>query len=112
MILYHGSDRIISEPDLRHSRQNVDFGSGFYTTTIYEQAARWCGKFKRRGKESIINVYRFDEAAVNMRILQFDSYFTAEEIRTCSGSLFPKDEYTDRTGTGFFLSFGCLYIDA
>ena len=75
MILYHGSDRIISEPDLRHSRQNVDFGSGFYTTTIYEQAARWCGKFKRRGKESIINVYRFDEAtAENMRILQFDSY--------------------------------------
>ena len=74
MILYHGSDRIISEPDLLHSRQNVDFGSGFYTTSIYEQAARWCGKFKRRGKESIINVYRFDEAAENMRILQFDSY--------------------------------------
>lgn len=74
MILYHGSDRIISEPDLLHSRQNVDFGSGFYTTTIYEQAARWCGKFKRRGKESVINVYRFDEAAGNMRILQFDSY--------------------------------------
>ena len=74
MILYHGSDRIISEPDLLHSRQNVDFGSGFYTTSIYEQAARWCGKFKRRGKESIINVYRFDEAAGNMRILQFDSY--------------------------------------
>ena len=74
MILYHGSDRIISEPDLLHSRQNVDFGSGFYTTSIYEQAARWCGKFRRRGKESIINVYRFDEAAGNMRILQFDSY--------------------------------------
>ena len=49
MILYHGSYAEISEPDLSHSRANVDFGKGFYTTTIHEQAEKWCGKFKRRG---------------------------------------------------------------
>ena len=30
MILYHGSYLEICEPDLVHSRQNVDFGQGFY----------------------------------------------------------------------------------
>ena len=54
MILYHGSHMEIAEPDLVHSRTNVDFGRGFYVTPLYEQAAKWCGKFRRRGKEGII----------------------------------------------------------
>ena len=49
MILYHGSFLEIVKPDLAHSRSNVDFGRGFYVTPLYEQAAKWCGKFKRRG---------------------------------------------------------------
>lgn len=44
MILYHGSYIEISKPDLGHSRKNVDFGAGFYTTPIREQATKWCGK--------------------------------------------------------------------
>ena len=51
MILYHGSFLEIAKPDLVHSRPNVDFGRGFYVTPLYEQAAKWCGKFKRRGKD-------------------------------------------------------------
>ena len=51
MILYHGSFLEIAKPDLAHSRPNVDFGRGFYATPLYEQAAKWCGKFKRRGKD-------------------------------------------------------------
>ena len=38
MILYHGSYVEVSNPDLSYSRENLDFGKGFYTTTIYEQA--------------------------------------------------------------------------
>ena len=30
MILYHGSFLEIAQPDLVHSRPNVDFGRGFY----------------------------------------------------------------------------------
>ena len=45
MILYHGSYLDIRKPDLKHSRDNVDFGRGFYTTPISEQAVKWCGKF-------------------------------------------------------------------
>lgn len=40
MILYHGSYPEIQTPDLLHSRENVDFGRGFYTTPIYEQAIK------------------------------------------------------------------------
>ena len=60
MILYHGSYNEITKSDLAHSRQNVDFGVGFYTTPMYEQAAKWCEKFKRRGKEGVISVYSFN----------------------------------------------------
>lgn len=55
MILYHGSYMEIQEPDLMHSRSNVDFGCGFYTTPIYDQAVKWCEKFKRRGAEGIVS---------------------------------------------------------
>lgn len=75
MILYHGSYLEISKPDLAHSRSNVDFGLGFYTTPLYEQAVKWCGKFKRRGKEGVISCYTLDDVAFTaMNTLQFDSY--------------------------------------
>lgn len=28
----------------------------------YEQAVKWCGKFKRRGKDGIISRYEYDES--------------------------------------------------
>ena len=62
MILYHGSFLEIAKPDLIHSRLDVDFGRGFYVTPLYEQAAKWCGKFKRRGKDAIISRYKYDES--------------------------------------------------
>lgn len=75
MILYHGSFLEIIDPDLKYSRTNVDFGRGFYTTPIYEQAEKWCGKFKRRGKDSVISCYSFDENDCgNLKILKFSTY--------------------------------------
>ncbi len=75
MILYHGSFLEIAKPDLVHSRPNVDFGRGFYVTPLYEQAAKWCGKFKRRGKDGIISRYEYDESReVELKTLKFDSY--------------------------------------
>ena len=75
MILYHGSYIEIKTPDIIHSRNNVDFGRGFYTTPIYEQAVKWCQKFKLRGKNGIISRYNFDEKAYKeLKILKFDYY--------------------------------------
>jgi hypothetical protein len=78
MILYHGSFVMVDKPDLAHSRPNVDFGRGFYTTPIYEQAEKWCGRFKRRGKDSIVSSYEFDEGACEtLKVLEFDAYSEA-----------------------------------
>lgn len=75
MRLYHGSFLPIPTPDLTHSRSNVDFGRGFYTTPIYEQAVNWCMKFKRRGKDGVISRYAFDETAYStLKVLRFESY--------------------------------------
>lgn len=75
MILYHGSDQEIQVPDLAHSRDNVDFGKGFYTTPLHQQAAKWCERFKRRGRDGIISRYEYNEAAESdLQILRFDSY--------------------------------------
>lgn len=75
MILYHGSYLEIMHPDLSHSREKVDFGRGFYTTPLLGQAEKWCGKFKRRGKEGIISRYTFDEKALKtLNIKEFESY--------------------------------------
>ena len=88
MILYHGSFLEITKPDLVHSRLNVDFGRGFYVTPLHEQAAKWCGKYKRRGKDGIISWYEYDEGREGeLKILKFDSY--SEEwldfIMNCRG---------------------------
>lgn len=75
MILYHGSYLAIENPDLLHSRPNLDFGKGFYLTSIREQAEKWCGKFVKRGKEGVISNYMFDEELFQrLKVLRFDSY--------------------------------------
>lgn len=75
MILYHGSSLAIESPDLLHSRPNLDFGKGFYLTSIREQAVKWCGKFVKRGKEGVISNYMFDEELFQrLKVLRFDSY--------------------------------------
>ena len=75
MIVYHGSYLEINNPDLSHSREDVDFGKGFYVTPIKQQAVKWCSKFKRRGKNGIVSVYKWKECEQgNLKILKFDSY--------------------------------------
>ena len=75
MILYHGSYIEIQKPELSFSRGNVDFGKGFYTTPIHEQAVKWCGKFKRRNKDGVVSCYEFDEKAFEeLKVLNFDTY--------------------------------------
>ena len=54
MILYHGSYTEIANPDVVHSRKNVDFGPGFYTTPLREQAEKWCKRFADQGKDAIV----------------------------------------------------------
>ena len=41
MKLYHSSTVSVNLPDILHSRDYLDFGKGFYLTSIHEQAVRY-----------------------------------------------------------------------
>lgn len=75
MILYHGSYIEVPKPDITHSRKNLDFGRGFYTTPLYDQAEKWCEKFIRRGKDGVISYYDLDESVLeHCKKLEFSVY--------------------------------------
>lgn len=80
MILYHGSNVVVSKPRLIQQNRFLDFGFGFYTTTNKKQAAGFADKVYRRRKDGgkIVNVYELDEskAFAECSVLQFD---TADE---------------------------------
>jgi hypothetical protein len=74
MRLYHSSNVIVEQPDTLHSRQYLDFGRGFYLTTIYEQAVRYAQRFKRRGQPAWLNTYELSDDVRQWKTLRFDSY--------------------------------------
>ena len=75
MILYHGSYTEVELPNVEFSRKKVDFGAGFYTTPILEQAKNWCSRFLRRQEHAFISYYEFDEKLFDdFNVRNFDSY--------------------------------------
>jgi len=75
MILYHGSYTEVRHPNLSFSRKEVDFGVGFYTTDIKEQAEKWSLKFKHRKKRAVISEYEFDNDVMkHLSVLNFEAY--------------------------------------
>ncbi|MBR6032024.1 MAG: DUF3990 domain-containing protein [Bacteroidaceae bacterium] len=72
--LYHASTLPIEKPDVLHSRDKLDFGRGFYLTSIYEQAVRYAERFTRRGKDAYINEYELDEETPGFVIKVFPHY--------------------------------------
>ncbi|MCM1190868.1 MAG: DUF3990 domain-containing protein [Butyrivibrio sp.] len=63
MTVYHGSNMIVNYPDTEHSLRPLDFGKGFYITTVKEQAERWARRKTDICGESmgIVNVYQMKE---------------------------------------------------
>ena len=45
MKVYHASSLIVCHPDTAHSRSFLDFGPGFYVTTLESQAIDRCLTF-------------------------------------------------------------------
>ena len=52
LILYHGSNHDFDAVDLSKSKDKRDFGKGFYTTTLREQAEDWRKPFLTDTKET------------------------------------------------------------
>lgn len=74
MILYHSSDVEVRTPDTLHSRDDIDFGRGFYLTPIQDQAINYAKRFSRRGKTAWINSYEFNHKPSEWKVRVFDSY--------------------------------------
>lgn len=56
MMLYHGSQVMVVEPEIRKTKYNKDFSWGFYCTNIENQAKRWATKLKTSG---FVNIYQY-----------------------------------------------------
>lgn len=63
MIVYHGSNVIVNHPDVEHSFRTLDFGKGFYVTTVREQAERWARRKAdiSGADKGIVNIYQMKE---------------------------------------------------
>ena len=60
--LYHGSNILVSVPEIRKSSHTLDFGMGFYTTTSFEQAKKWAINKTNRETEGQATVSVFSVA--------------------------------------------------
>lgn len=74
MKLYHSSDVSVPVPDTEHSRDFLDFGKGFYLTSIHEQAVRYAQRFIRRSRDAWLNAYEFEFNPSEWKVMVFDSY--------------------------------------
>ena len=73
MTVYHGSIITVDKPDVNHSYRPLDFGKGFYVTSIREQAERWA---KRKAAllnsdKAIINVYEMKDKTDGLKVKTF-----------------------------------------
>lgn len=76
MELYHGSNIVVSVPEIRTPSHRLDFGTGFYTTTSFDQAKRWSiNKAKLEGMGSaMVSVFCVSDDFLqdqNLDILDF-----------------------------------------
>lgn len=75
MKLYHGSTVVVKHPNIKRGRQKTDFGKGFYTTTNFEQAAKWAGLKQQREKseKAIVSVFEIPNNILDMgfNVLRF-----------------------------------------
>ena len=74
MIVYHGSTEVVMKPDVEHSYRPLDFGKGFYVTTVKEQAERWARrKADIMGKgNAVLNLYQMCEDTSGFLVKTFD----------------------------------------
>ena len=76
MVLYHGSNIEVKEPKIIKSKRLLDFGTGFYLTSDYEQAKKWAVRTTARREEGTptISVFNIKECEIEkLESLIFDA---------------------------------------
>ena len=78
--LFHGSTVEVSAPLVNLGREGVDFGRGFYLTSLGNQASSWAKTVAERRKHNtpVLNSYEFDigtaKEQAGSRYKEFESY--------------------------------------
>lgn len=74
MKLYHSSYTSVNSPDILHSRDYLDFGKGFYLTSLEDQAVKYAQRFIRRRQNAWLNSYEFIFDYDKWKVLEFKAY--------------------------------------
>lgn len=74
MEVYHTSNMLVEKPDTVHSRKELDFGTGFYFTTMRQQAEKYALRFIKRNEQPLLNIYELNEDWSNWNVKYFQSY--------------------------------------
>ncbi|MBP0962498.1 MAG: DUF3990 domain-containing protein [Oscillospiraceae bacterium] len=98
MLLYHGSNMEIQIPKIIVSNRSLDFGTGFYTTSDYQQAKKWAVLTKERNGEgaAVVTEYEFDESLMSeYKVLKFKKpdYEWLRFVRDCRKEIITGNEY-------------------
>lgn len=86
MKLYHGSNMEIKEPKIISTKRLLDFGTGFYLTSDFEQAKKWAVRtaMRRESGTPTVSVFNFDEDKITgLKVCHFESA-NAEWLRYIS----------------------------
>ena len=106
MIVFHGTTLEITDPSIIKSELGRDFGFGFYTTDIREQAERWAirrAKIASRKEKStvtpIVNEYEWDESkGLNIKSFEGTSLEWLDFVVKCRSDAAYIHEYDVVTG--------------
>ena len=62
MMVFHGSYMEVARPEVGCGRARVDFGRGFYVTSLRDQAVAWARAVARRhrGGVAVLSAFEFD----------------------------------------------------
>ena len=77
MKVFHGSISIVDRPLANAGRNHLDFGKGFYLTTLENQAISWASRPLNQGKQKYLNIYELDSSAIangDYQYLHFNEY--------------------------------------
>lgn len=73
LIVFHGTTKRFEQVDLKKSHNRRDFGMGFYTTVLENQAKEWAYRLSLREKTQIYYVYQYTfEESGQLKIRRFD----------------------------------------
>ena len=114
MVLFHGSNVIVQNPQIMINGFYKDFGYGFYCTNIERQARRWA---LTKRKKHVINKYQYkktDDSKIQISNASTGFLYrkgTSEpdirrELRAMSNMFFPDEEITKND-----LYFICYMIE-